>query len=522
MKTLLAAVLSFALLGAPAYAQTAQTTAQTTSTDAQLQALQAQLDALKAQIEAIKAQQLQQVQQAKAPPPPSAPQYVRLKPGNSATFLVGKKDEVTLYGHLDLSFDDATKGLSSFYPFNGSSPVGNRGWMTDISTNISYFGVRGFHTLGDHSRFVYQLETQIDVSSTSGITETSSNESDQVKGGLTSRNSFIGIQGDRWGAIKIGKTDAPYKNSTGRMNPFSGEWGDYGVIMGNTGGDNRVEFGTRVDHAIWYESPNWSGIHINALVSPGQNRSYDDSDIAAGESDCAGGNIPGSGALPPFCNDGSFGSLYSYDISYGKGPFYFTGAYELHKRVNRTSDLPNLDPNDVADEDAWKVGGQYAFSKVTTFSAIYEDMHRYVPAYLQYQNERTRTGFWFALTQWLDKSSNINFGWARANPTPGDPGQHNTPTTANPDNMANMFTVAYKHQIDRQVGWYVDYADTANHSAAHYDLGAGGRGITTDCHDASILAAFDATVTPPVSGNGPHCYAGGHLQGASVGLTFNF
>jgi len=25
--------------------------------------------------------------------------------------------------------------------------------------------------------------------------------------------------------------------------------------MGNTGGDNRVEFGTRLDHSVWYESP---------------------------------------------------------------------------------------------------------------------------------------------------------------------------------------------------------------------------------------------------------------------------
>jgi hypothetical protein len=46
--------------------------------------------------------------------------------------------------------------------------------------------------------------------------------------------------------------------------------------------------------------------------------------------------------------------------------------------------------------------------------------------------------------------------------------------------------------------------------------------VTTDCHDASIEAAFDATVNPPVSGVGPHCWTGGHLQGASAGIVVNF
>jgi len=179
--------------------------------------------------------------------------------------------------------------------------------------------------------------------------------------------------------------------------------------------------------------------------------------------------------------------------------------------------------SDVVDEDARKIGVQYGFSSRTIFSAIYEDMRRYVPAPLVEQNERTRDGFWFALTQYLNPSDNVSFGWARANPTPGDPGQHNTPLQANPDNMANMYTLAFKHQIDPHVSWYFDYAGTLNHADAHYDLGAGGRGLTTDCHDGSLETAFDPTATPtPVSGVGPHCYAGGHLQGASLGLNIRF
>jgi hypothetical protein len=45
--------------------------------------------------------------------------------------------------------------------------------------------------------------------------------------------------------------------------------GDYAVIMGNTGGDNRVEFATRLDHAIWYTSSNFKGVEANVLFAPG-------------------------------------------------------------------------------------------------------------------------------------------------------------------------------------------------------------------------------------------------------------
>jgi predicted porin len=301
--------------------------------------------------------------------------------------------------------------------------------------------------------------------------------------------------------------------------------GDYQVIMGNTGGDNRVEFGTRLDHALWYESPNWSGFQLNALISPGQNRATDDSNIAAGESDCTGGNVPGSGATQAACNDGSFGTAYSGSLSYSDGPLYITGAYELHRKVNRTSDLATYDPNDVADESAAKIGAQYLFPTHTTLSAIYESLRRNVPGYLSVQNERQRTGYWLALSQALDGKNSIHFGWAHANKTPGDPGQHNTPAldpsglgTAGADNSANMYTFAWKYQMDHNLGYYFNYAMTANHQYAHYDLGAGGRSVTTDCHDASNP---DTTGFDP-NGNAPHCWAGGRLQGVSVGMKYTF
>jgi len=503
---------------------------------AAMAALQAQVNALTAAMATLQAQQKAQPVAKPVAVPAPAGNFIELQKNNggNVVLLIGG-EAIQVYGNLDVSLDTTTKGLQPFY-VNGGAPVGNVGYMAAVSTNLSYFGIRGDHKIGDHSGIVYQLEGGFSIAAAPGTVNTNSNSSDTVNGALFSRNSFIGLRTPS-GQFKIGQTDAPYKSSTARMNPFSGEIGDYSVIMGNSGGDNRVEFGTRMDHAIWYESPNFGGLTVNLLISPGQNRAIDDSNIAAGEPSCTGGNIPGSGALPPLCNDGSFGTAYSGSVSYQLGKAYLTTAYEAHKGVNRTSDLPNLDPNDVGDETAVKGGIQYVFSRQTSVSAIYESMQRYVPAYLEMQNERTRDGFWLSATQNLSSKNSFSVGWARANPTPGDPGQHNTPTlypnaanpnaygTPNPDNMSNMFTAMFRHTIDRHVSWYTDWALTLNHPLAHYDLGAGGRAITTDCHDATTLAAFDPTANGGlggVTGGGPHCFAGGRLQGFSTGLDIKF
>lgn len=557
-------------LGGPAMAQS--------TSDAQIKALQQQIDALQKAVNQLREQQaasaaatraaevratqaqaradkaMQAHAASPAPAVAAAPVAVAAitaapaedRDANGHTFLQRKKGdpvtfytpggEITTYGNIDVSVDGTTKNLgpAPTRASDGTKPVGNFGWMPALSTNLSYVGVRGFQNIsGESFRFVYQLEAGFDVTATPGTKETNSNQSNAVNGALFSRNSYIGLSSDEWGALKLGKTDAPYKTSTARFNPFSGMLGDYQVIMGNTGGDNRVEFGTRMDHSIWYESPTFlGGFNANVLFSPGQNRSTISDNIAAGGSDCAGGNVPGSGgtvapgAATAGCTDGSFSDAVSANLSYTNGPLYVTIAYEFHSRVNRQSDqygnVPQaLIDQDVADEDAAKIGALYTLPTKTTFGGIFESMHRYVPSDLSFQNERQRLGTWFFVSQQLTDADSVHFGWAHAFRTPGDPGQHNTATQTTAagyaygsnHNQADMLTIAYKHQFGPSLTWYIDAAATVNGSSAHYDLGAGGRGVTTDCHDANGAAGGSVL-------SSPQCWAGQTLVGVSTGLRW--
>ncbi|HKB63636.1 MAG TPA: porin, partial [Burkholderiales bacterium] len=119
-----------------------------------------------------------------------------------------------------------------------------------------------------------------------------------------------------------------------------------------------------------------------------------------------------------------------------------------------------------------------------------------------------RNGSWLALTQKITGQDDMNVGWAHAGKSPGQPGGGDSGVTTNPgsvDNASNMYTIGYKHHFDKQSNWYAVYARQANKAGGHYDLGASGHGITTDCKDAA-----------------GKCFTGETLQAVSVGWMYSF
>ena len=465
--------------------------------------LQSRLDALQKQIAELQEQMVaMKAQKATAAAP--APAGPALKAGDALTFLLGDKSELTLYGHIDVSADDQTSGLNK-----AAGATGNNGWVADVSSNLSYFGVRGARTLSDDLKAVFQFETEVMVAATTGTSDQAPDGTAQ-KSGLGSRNSFIGLQSARFGAIKLGKTDTPYKSSTGRLDPFANTVADYNSIMGNTGGDARAEFDLRTPHSIWYESPRWNGWSAAALVSPGQNRSTGDLQYALGEPDCTGGNSVGPQNPASGCNDGSFGAAYSASVGYDAGPLYATLAYELHHKVNRGGD--DLAPGSVgiADESAFKIGAQYTLFDATTIDFVFERMKR--DAITPLLDERTRNGTWLALTQKLTPQDDLNLGWAHAGRTPGNPNgappnlQGVDGSGLSVDNAADQFSLGYRHRFaDCKVSVYAVWTDLRNGDYAHYALGVSGHGIVTRNKDGdgATFRGYDA-------------------EAVSVGLTYDF
>ena len=508
MACAMAASLAVAAYCGPAAAQTDN------------EALKRQIDSLQRQIDDLKRALEHQQERAPAPAPVAGP---AAKPGNNLTFQVGG-GEVTLYGHVDVSLDDQTNGMSGF--INGGQPVtGRNGWVPDVSSNLSYFGVRGLRPVTQDLTALFQFETEVAFAATPGASDQAPDGTAQ-KFSLGSRNSFIGLRSRGMGTVYLGKTDTPYKTSTGRMDPFASTPGDYNAIMGNSGGDNRAEFDGRLPHSVWYQSPRMGGFNFGFLVSPGQNRSTDTGLYAEGEPDCAGGNstagLNGNNGQPNPCEDGSFGNAYSTALTYQSGPLYAIAGYELHKNVNRQGDEIVPGTIGVRDEMAYKVGVQYTLPTRTTLNFIVERLKR--DAITPDLDERTHTATWFALTQHLTPLDDLNFGWAHAGRTPGQPdqgiqdkfGNANGPGPS--DNAANLLSIGYKHRfIDNRTTWYATYSRLKNDYWAHYSLGAGGHGLPTRNYvgDKFIGGCLDGgNCGPPFTGN--------TAQAFSVGMTYDY
>jgi predicted porin len=506
----------------------------------------------------VNAMFVQSQQGDKLPPASQPPQESKLvpgkapKPSNNLEWTVAGTT-VQLYGHADVSYDyvdnGITRAIEATNPLLTQSPniVGraNNGWLGQLSSNLSYFGVRGSHKINNYLTGVFQFETEISYAATPGSTS-----DNQCKYCLGSRDSYVGVKGP-WGAIKLGKEDAPYKRVLVPLDPFYNTIGDHRSIMANSGGDNRAEFEGRLSHSIWYESPTEHGLAAEILFSPGQNRSRDDSAYARAEPNCTGGNgvfvmsfqnqantAEGADLYSLFgpdinpCNDGSWSNSVSAAVTYKNHGLYGFGAYEHHGSVNRTTDLVG-----VADEAAWRFGVSYTFEKTgTTGSFIYEDLKRYAantvsaidgqPVKFPALDERTRPlATMVVLSQKLGQKDVLSADWIHAGKSPGDPGQCVAATgglctgfaslagiPGTPDslvdavnNQSNMYAFGLKHTLSKNMSTYFVAARQANHADAHYDLGAVGHGSVVDKRD--------------FTGKG---FAGTRLQGVSGGLTFNF
>ena len=497
------------------------------------------------------------------------------------TFIKG------FFGTLDVSIDATTKGMENMVAYHwgsapnggppypnqgakngGAGPYGNVGWMAMMSSNGSNVGYRGSHQIGHSSvDFIYQVSTALNMAAAPGLQDTWTKSSNTVEGAIGLGDTWIGLRGHGLGQFRFGEMYTPYKTSTDRLNPFTGMLGNYSTIISNSGGDNRTEFGTRQDHVIAYLSPSFSGFSFDASYGFAQNPDPYNTTLPLGSSDCAGSNNPGSGNLFLNCDDGAWSYTYGGDLKFETGGLYLVAAYELHGKVNRSSDgigsnnpyygaLPGAsnfctsNPNsqyldcdtflayaaefpeaavnssppynpyyDSGNEWAAKAGGQYHFEFGLTVSYLWEELKRDITPALEFQNERTRGNAQWAAIEYEFPSGADRFavGWAHAGNSPGDPGgQHNYNPNLLGDYSADMYTVAYWHKFDKQLSWYVDWAETINYGNAHYDIGAGSHGIKTDCHDATHTPFIDYTSA------GPTTWGGCHPQGFSTGLNFKF
>ena len=164
-------------------------------------------------------------------------------------------DAPTFYGRLDLSVTNSDTGATLQSGTNGVT-LGESG--TYFENNFSNVGVKGSEKIADGIDVIYQMEFQVENTSSKG---------DVFK----ARNTFLGIKTGA-GTLLVGRNDTVFKQSEGGVDLF-----------GNTNADiDRLVSGQiRSADGIWYYSPKIADlVTINATYLMEDNQTSDDSQYA--------------------------------------------------------------------------------------------------------------------------------------------------------------------------------------------------------------------------------------------------
>ena len=196
----------------------------------------------------------------------------------------------------------------------------NQGWsLTDQASRV---GFKGAEDLGGGLKAIYQWESAMNIGTSSPVDFGNASLGGQ-------RNTFLGLAGD-FGTVLAGRHDTPYKLA-GSADLFGDTLGD---VQNNNGiiGAGGAGFDQRVNNAIAYVSPSFSGLTVLAAIVPGN----------------------GGSAGPHNLTD-----AYSLAAMYGNGPLTANLAYESH--------------NKLVDENAWKLNVSYTMGDLK-LGGTYEDM----------------------------------------------------------------------------------------------------------------------------------------------------
>ncbi|WP_024327676.1 porin [Thioalkalivibrio sp. AKL19] len=139
----------------------------------------------------------------------------------------------TLYGRAHLSADILDDG-AEYNEFN-------------VSSNSSRLGFKGEREFREQLIAMFQIEQQIDFD-TAADNDLS----------FATRDTFVGLKGDQWGMLRIGKFDTPFKRARGEANFFGDRVGDLRNLARSRAQTGR--FDQRFNNSIHYRTPEFGGL----------------------------------------------------------------------------------------------------------------------------------------------------------------------------------------------------------------------------------------------------------------------
>ncbi len=248
------------------------------------------------------------------------------------------QSSVTLYGLIDMGI--------GYQTINGGTDAQNQthfGMYNGVQ-NGSRWGLRGVEDMGNGNRATFVLESGFD----------SANGSSGQSGRLFGRASWLGLENNSWGYVRMGRQ---YNFASDYLTPIDPFLAGFGTAnMGQSFGAMNT---TRYSNMLKYQTPVWNGFKagIGYSFAPQLEAFYADS---------VGGRntlVNGSGNSYNFDTMNNTRAL-TLGATYANGPLTIAASYD---QINPNSNV-NATSNSASPKQ-WILGGMYDFKAVKVSAA---------------------------------------------------------------------------------------------------------------------------------------------------------
>lgn len=320
---------------------------------------------------------------------------------------------VTVYGKARLSADSTDDGAKH---------------VTRVSESDSRLGFKGKEDLGNGLKAIFQIETSVSL-------DAGASSSGSLFG--AGRNSYVGLESGIGSAV-LGIHNSPYRDATGKLDPFEESMADYNSIIGNISGNGTTsEYNRREPNTVNYWSPQWNGLQFKAQYRFDEN--------AATEED-----------------------RYSVSGTYENGPLFASVSHETHQGEGGGG---------AHDTHGNKLGLGYTVGEATKLGFVYENLSEQGAASAFDRNA------WYVSLAHKIGSNTLKAAYGRA-------GDHD----AADDSGADLFAVGATHHLSKRTEVFGLYAVTRNDNQAAYHLGSGTNGVTAPSAPGQDVSSFSVGI----------------------------
>ncbi|MCK9985497.1 MAG: hypothetical protein AzoDbin1_01969 [Azoarcus sp.] len=371
-----------------------------------------------------------------------------------ASAPVFAQTNVTVYGVVDAT-------VESVKATGGDSIDFDR--RTRVTSNSSLIGFRGTEDLGNGLKALFQIESgfQADGSGTST---------------LATRDTFVGLNGG-FGTLQLGKLTTIMRAAGAKVdfNPAATGIGFQAATYGTIGGVALTGIDERINNAVMYTTPNFSGLTAQLAYSAGENRKSPD--INGGE--------------------GVNAQSYQLAAAYDNGPLYVSAGYAVSKDPLAAASVFGLaNNNNISDKlkDA-RIAAKYTFPSNTSVSALYDRAKYEASSAVLGDTEVKRNAWMVGAEQKFGGNQAVYLQYARSQELDGDACDFD----ACDNTEFSQWTLGYTYALSKRTMVKAYYTRLNNDSASAADF---------------YLSKIGSSSTPIGDGQDP--------RGFGVGLRHTF